>query len=66
MKMWRKNYEFASGIYDFHEKAVSMVEKTNGTFCPYDLVTADDETDDGEEVIEEDSEEDEEEDEWQD
>ena len=53
-------------IYDFHEKAVSMVKKTNGTFCPSDLVTADDETDDSEEVIEEDSEEDEEEDEWQD
>ena len=53
-------------IYDFHEKAVSMVEKTNGTFCPSDLVTSDDETDDSEEVIEEDSEEDEEEDEWQD
>jgi hypothetical protein len=43
-----------------------MVEKTNGTFCPSDLVTADDETDDGEEVIEEDSQEDEEEYEWQD
>ena len=42
-----------------------MVEKTNGTFCPSDLLTADDETDDSEEVIEEDSEEDEEEDEWQ-
>jgi hypothetical protein len=52
-------------IYDFHEKAVSMVEK-NGTFCPSDMVTADDETDDSEEVIEEDSEEDEAEDEWQD
>ena len=53
-------------IYDFHEKAVSMVEKTNGTFCPSDLVSADDETDDSEEVVEEDSEEDEAEDEWQD
>ena len=53
-------------IYEFHENAVSMVEKTNGTFCPSDLLTAEEETDDGEEVIEEDSEEDEEEDEWQD
>ena len=53
-------------IYDFHEKAVSMVEKTNGTFCPSDLLTAEEETDDSEEVIEEDSEEDEAEDEWQD
>ena len=53
-------------IYDFHEKAVSMVEKTNGTFCPSDMVTAEEETDDSEEVIEEGSEEDEEEDEWQD
>ena len=53
-------------IYEFHENAVSMVEKTNGTFCPSDLLTAEEETDDSEEVIEEDSEEDEEEDEWQD
>ena len=52
-------------IYEFHENAVSMVEKTNGTFCPSDLLTAEEETDDSEEVIEEDSEEDEEEDEWQ-
>lgn len=53
-------------IYEFHENAVSMVEKTNGTFCPSDLLTAEEETDDSEEVIEEDSEEDEEGDEWQD
>ena len=53
-------------IYEFHENAVSMVEKINGTFCPSDLLTAEEETDDGEEVIEEDSEEDEEEDKWQD
>ena len=53
-------------IYEFHENAVSMVEKTNGTFCPSDLLAAEEETDDSEEVIEEDSEEDEEEDEWQD
>ena len=53
-------------IYEFHENAVSMVEKTNGTFCPSDLLTAEEETDDSEEVIEEDSEEDEAEDEWQD
>ena len=53
-------------IYEFHENAVSMVEKTNGTFCPSDLLTAEDETDDSEEVIEEDSEEYEEGDEWQD
>ena len=53
-------------IYEFHDNAISMVEKTNGTFCPSDLLTAEDETDDSEEVIEEDSEEDEEEDEWQD
>ena len=53
-------------IYEFHENAVSMVEKTNGTFCPSDLLTAEEETDDSEEVIEEDSEEDGEEDEWQD
>ena len=52
-------------IYEFHENAVSMVEKTNGTFCPSDLLTAEEETDDSEEVIEGDSEEDEEEDEWQ-
>ena len=52
-------------IYEFHENAVSMVGKTNGTFCPSDLLTAEEETDDSEEVIEEDSEEDEEEDEWQ-
>ena len=52
-------------IYEFHENAVSMVEKTNGTFCPSDLLTAEEETDDSEEVIEEDSEEDKEEDEWQ-
>ena len=52
-------------IYEFHENAVSMVEKTNGTFCPSDLLTAEEETDDSAEVIEEDSEEDEEEDEWQ-
>ena len=52
-------------IYEFHENAVSMVEKTNGTFCPSDLLTAEEETDDSEEVIEEDLEEDEEEDEWQ-
>ena len=52
-------------IYEFHENAVSMVEKTNGTFCPSDLLTAEEGTDDSEEVIEEDSEEDEEEDEWQ-
>ena len=52
-------------IYEFHENAVSMVEKTNGTFCPSDLLTAEEETDDSEEVIEEDSEKDEEEDEWQ-
>ena len=52
-------------IYEFHKNAVSMVEKTNGTFCPSDLLTAEEETDDSEEVIEEDSEEDEEEDEWQ-
>ena len=49
-------------IYEFHENAVLMVEKTNGTFCPSDLLTAEDETDDSEEVMEEDSEEDEEED----
>ena len=49
-------------IYEFHENAVSMVEKTNGTFCPSDLLTAEEETDDSEEVTEEDSEEDEEED----
>ena len=53
-------------IYEFHENAVSMVEKTNGTFCPSDLLTAEDETDDSEEIVEEDSEEYEEEDEWQD
>ena len=53
-------------IYEFHENAISMVEKTNGTFCPSDLLTAEDETDDSEEVIEEDSEEYEEGDEWQD
>ena len=52
-------------IYEFHENAVSMVGKTNGTFCPSDLLTAEEETDDSEEVIEEDSKEDEEEDEWQ-
>ena len=52
-------------IYEFHENAVSMVKKTNGTFCPSDLLTAEDEMDDSEEVIEDDSEEDEEEDEWQ-
>ena len=53
-------------IYEFHENAISMVEKTNGTFCPSDLLTAEDETDDSEEIVEEDSEEYEEEDEWQD
>ena len=53
-------------IYEFHENAVSMVEKTNGTFCPSDLLTAEDETDDSEEVVEEDSKEYEEGDEWQD
>ena len=42
-------------IYEFHENAVSMVEKTNGTFCPSDLLTAEDETDDSEEIVEEDS-----------
>ena len=44
-------------IYEFHENAISMVEKTNGTFCPSDLLTAEDETDDSEEIVEEDSEE---------
>ena len=54
--------DFVEGL---HRNAVAMVAETNGTFCPSDLVSADDETDDSEEVIEEDSEEDEEEDEWQ-
>ena len=53
-------------IEGLHGKAVAMVAETNGTFCPSDLLTAEDETDDSEEVIEEDSEEDEEEVEWQD
>ena len=49
-------------IEGLHGKAVAMVAETNGTFCPSDLLTAEDETDDSEEVMEEDSEEDEEED----
>ena len=53
-------------VEELHRNAVAMVAETNGTFCPSDLVSADNETDDSEEVIEEDSEEDEEEDEWQD
>ena len=54
--------DFVEGL---HRNAVAMVAETNGTFCPSDLLTAEEETDDSEEVIEEDSEEDEEEDEWQ-